>query len=109
MKSSNAVRSNWFHILNFAILVALLAAPTATGHISPWWVMFVLAGTLNHWIQSTTVECMHGMIPVPKNISAMLFMAYEVIWRTVGWPVTVIMLLSSKLLDRLHSAAEYTQ
>ena len=106
MKSINTVRGNWFHILNFAVLIALLAIPVATGRITLWWTVFVLVGLLNHWIQSTTIEC-DGRVPQPKNISAMLFMAYEVIWRTLGWPVTVLMLVSSRLLTRLETSADY--
>tara|TARA_B100000073_G_C23640753_1_gene536522 strand:- start:592 stop:984 length:393 start_codon:yes stop_codon:yes gene_type:complete len=106
MKSINTVRGNWFHILNFAILIALLAIPIATGRITLAWTIFVLVGLLNHWIQSTTIEC-DGKVPQPKNISAMMIMAYEVIWRTLGWPVTVIMLISSKLLTRLETSADY--
>ena len=108
MKSNNTVRGNWFHILNFAMLVALVAIPVATGHISLWWTIFVLVGLLNHWIQSVTLEG-KGKIPIPENLSAMLIMAYEVIWRTIGWPVSVIKSLSGKLLKRLDSAAVYEQ
>ena len=106
MKSINTVRGNWFHILNFAVLIALLAIPVATGRITLWWTIFVLVGLLNHWIQSTTIEC-DGKVPQPRNISAMMVMAYEVIWRTLGWPVTVIRLISNRLLTRLETSADY--
>lgn len=106
MKSST-IQSNWYHILNFAILIALIAGPIAAGHISLWWTIFILIGHLRHSLIST-----NGGVdrhPLSNNMSGMALMTYNVIAHTLFWPISVLATLLRKFKTRLDDRADFAQ
>ena len=106
MKSSS-IQSNWYHILNFAVLVALIAGPILSGHISLWWTVFVLVGQLRHNLISTN----GGMErhPLSNNMSGMALMTYNVIAHTLFWPVSFLAMLLRKFKAKLDARADFAQ
>ena len=106
MKSST-IQSKWYHILNFAVLTALIAGPILAGHISFWWIMFILVGQLRHNLISTNGGVDRN--PLSNNVSGMALMTYNVIAHTLFWPVSLLAVLLRKFKARLDARADFAQ
>jgi len=99
--------SGWYHILNFAVLIALIVGPIAAGHISLWWTVFVLVGQLRHNLISTK----NGIDrhPLSNNLPGMVLMTYNVIAHTLFWPLSFLAWFLRKLKAKLEAGADFAQ
>ena len=105
MKSS--IQSKWYHILNFAILTALIGGPALSGQVSFWWIMFILVGQLRHNIISTNGGVERHAIS--HNVSGMALMTYNVISHTLFWPMSYLALFLRRFQARLKARADFAK